>query len=90
MLRALILATVLLLAPPSLLTTEYDKAAVGCQAAVGKEDRKLVSTKLTQLGKCLDKLLALSAKKALVPAVSTDLSSARRVSCASCRRRLLM
>lgn len=60
------------LAAPALSPLEYDKASVGCQAAVGKEDRKLVSTKLTQLGKCLDKLLALSAKKALVPAVSTD------------------
>lgn len=74
------------LAAPSLSPLEYDKASVGCQAAVGKEDRKLVSTKLTQLGKCLDKLLALSAKKALVPAVSID--SAQKAADKACSQSL--
>lgn len=75
------------LAPPSLLTTEYDKAAVGCQAAVGKEDRKLVSTKLTQLGKCLDKLFALSAKEAIVPPVS--LTTAQKAADKACGQALV-
>lgn len=74
------------LAPPSLSALDYDKASVGCQAVVGKEDRKLVSTKLTQLGKCLDKLLALSAKKALVPEVSTE--SAQKAADKACSQAL--
>lgn len=75
------------LAPPSLLTTEYDKAAVACQAAVGKEDRKLVSTKLTQLGKCLDKLFALSAREAISPPVS--LTTAQKAASKACNQALV-
>ena len=75
------------LAPPSLLTTEYDKAAVACQATVGKEDRKLVATKLTQLGKCLDKLFALSAKEAISPPVS--LATAQKAADKACNQALV-
>lgn len=72
---------------PSYSTVEYDKASVGCQAAIGKEDRKLVSTKLTQLGKCLDKISALRAKKSVLPAVS--LTTAQKAADKACSAQLV-
>jgi hypothetical protein len=56
---------------PSYGSVAYDKASVGCQAAIGREGRKLVAAKLTQLEKCLDKVAALRAKEAVLPPVST-------------------
>jgi len=72
---------------PSYSTVTYDKASVGCLAAIGKEDRKLVSTKLTQLGKCLDKIAALRAKKSVLPAVS--LTTAQKAADKACGAQLV-